>query len=351
MKKLLFLMSALFLALPTLAQDFTYEYEGQTLTYTVLDEEKKTVEVKGLNISGELVIPATVSNGQSVHFVTSIADSGFNDCTELTSVTISEGVTSIGRGAFYYCTGLTSVTLPASISSIDELAFYYCSGLTNISIPDGVTSIGYGTFCLCAGLTSVTIPETVTSIGKEAFGACMELESITIPSNVTSIGDGAFNECLNLVSVTIPEKVTSIGYMAFSSCMSLNSVTLPASLTSIDEKAFAHCYDIDWIYYAAKDPISADTNIFSEQVYDRAILYVPKEAVGTCRQIDPWRRFVTIGEHDFNGIEEVIADFDGDAPYEIYNLNGVRVGDSIETLYPGLYIVRQGKTVKKIAVK
>lgn len=37
MKKLLLMMLGVLIALPAIALDFTYTYEGQTLTYTVID--------------------------------------------------------------------------------------------------------------------------------------------------------------------------------------------------------------------------------------------------------------------------------------------------------------------------
>lgn len=42
MKKFLLSMLGVLLALPGIARDFTYEYKGQTLTYTVIDEDAKT---------------------------------------------------------------------------------------------------------------------------------------------------------------------------------------------------------------------------------------------------------------------------------------------------------------------
>lgn len=42
MKKFLLFMLGALMALPGIARDFTYEYEGQTVTYTVLDEDAKT---------------------------------------------------------------------------------------------------------------------------------------------------------------------------------------------------------------------------------------------------------------------------------------------------------------------
>lgn len=182
-------------------------------------------------------------------------------------------------------------------------------------------------------MASVIIHEGVTSIGKNAFFRCEELTSVTIPGSVTSIGDGAFFLCTDLTSVTIPESVTYIGKNAFYGCTKLISV-----------------------YYAASDPIEGDSAIFfsedeNNNIYDKATLYVPAEAVEKCKQIDPWKNFTKIEAYDFSRIEEVIADFNADEPYEVFNLNGVKAGDSLNSLAPGLYIIRQGNTVKKIAVK
>ena len=59
-----------------------------------------------------------------------------------------------------------------------------------------------------------------------------------------------------------------------------------------------------------------------------------------------------------SGIEDVTADsgnesgdIDFSAPVEIYNLQGVRVSDSVENLANGIYIIRQGNNFTKIVVK
>ncbi|MCM1516983.1 MAG: hypothetical protein NC080_11360 [Paraprevotella sp.] len=66
----LFSIILILAVLPAWAEDFTYAYEGRTLTYTILDEEAKTCELKcgsgsraGNNVSGKLVIPSTVRYG------------------------------------------------------------------------------------------------------------------------------------------------------------------------------------------------------------------------------------------------------------------------------------------------
>ncbi len=176
--------------------------------------------------------------------VTSIGDSAFSGCTELTSITIPDSVTSIGDSAFSGCTGLTSITIPDSVTSIGRKAFYDCSSLTSVTIPDSVTSIGSAAFCGCIRLTSITIPDSVTIIGGDAFCACSALTSVTIPDSVTFIGSHAFDNCSSLASVTIPDSVTSIGDYAFFGCSRLTSITIPASVTRIGDSAFGNCENL-----------------------------------------------------------------------------------------------------------
>ncbi len=252
--------------------------------YYNLDATNQTAEVaQSSSVSGDLVIPSTVTYNSVTYSVTSIGYGAFSSCSSLTSVTIPNSVTSIGGYAFCDCTGLTSVTIPNSVTSIGSMAFYnvpnivYSGGATGspwgarsingyvdgylvysdntkttllacyaaaqgeIIVPNSVTSIGNSAFCDCTGLTSVTIPNSVTSIGGWAFQGCTGLTSVTIPNSVTSIGSSTFNGCSGLTSVTIPNSVTSIGVSAFWNCTGLTSIEIPNSVTSIGGSAFSYC--------------------------------------------------------------------------------------------------------------
>ena len=130
---------------------------------------------------------------------TSIAESAFQNCKGLTSVTIPNFVTSIGYNVFNDCTGLTSVTIGNSVTEIGSSAFIFCRGLTSITIPNSVTSIGYMAFSYCRGLTSITIPNSVTSISDYAFDGCSGLTSVTIQATTppTLGGSSAFSDTNN----------------------------------------------------------------------------------------------------------------------------------------------------------
>ena len=211
----------------------SYDFVSGDLRYKI-NEDGKTVTLFGYDgdkPSGEVVIPATVTNGDKEYSVTAIGDNAFSICTSLTSVTIPEGVTSIGRDAFFVvrhiinkskCTdpdhwgafvenGTVDGDLVYEDDTKAKLLVYVGKG-GEVTIPESVTAIGERAFINCTSLTSVTIPDGVTSIGESAFEYCESLTSVTIPNSVTAIGDEAFFYCTSLTSVTIPDINRKIKY-------------------------------------------------------------------------------------------------------------------------------------------
>jgi hypothetical protein len=163
--------------------------------------------------------------------ITSIENYAFQDCANLTSITISSGVTNIGASAFQHCSSLTTLSIPSSVTMIGSGAFANCGNLTSITIPESVTSIEDQTFLNCTSLANITIPVSVTAIRNFAFSNCTSLTNITIPNSVTTIEFGAFQGA-GLTSITIPNSVMSIGAGAFSLCKSLTNITMPERFTT-----------------------------------------------------------------------------------------------------------------------
>ena len=279
MKKILVFMLGVLLALPGIARDFTYEYEGQTLTYTVLDESKMTCMPKegnywapgklytsGNYVSGDLVIPSIAKDGDVEFSVTRIGEYAFCFNSDLTSVSIPSSVNKISRSAFYQCGALKDFTIEdgditleikgdaLELSPIERLYIGrnwvvkeevpISSGIKSVEIGNSVTALPPYAFSYCRGLTSVTIPNSVTKIGDWAFQLCTGLTSITIPNSVTEIGKGAFCDCGKPTSVTIPNSVRTIGNQAFAGWTGLTTITIPNSVTEIGNKAFEGCTNL-----------------------------------------------------------------------------------------------------------
>lgn len=85
--------------------------------------------------------------------VTTIYSNAFNNCDNLTSVTISNNVTSVG--GFSGCDKLKTVTLGNNVSLIESNAFYNCTYLEEIIIPKSVIEIGNSAFYYCMNLSDV----------------------------------------------------------------------------------------------------------------------------------------------------------------------------------------------------
>jgi len=165
----------------------------------------------------DVVIPSEI-DGVAVK---AIEISAFEGCTNITKVTIPDGVESIGYFAFANCSSLESINLPESLKEIKESAFSGCESITSVTIPDGITYIGYSVFNECSSLESITLPESIESIEPGTFTGCSALTGITLPKGIKIIGESAFSDCSGLKSITIPDSVTSIAEGAFDGCENL----------------------------------------------------------------------------------------------------------------------------------
>ena len=169
-----------------------------------------------------------------------ISESAFENCDNLTSITLPEGLESIGSSAFQDCNNLTSVTFPKGLLSLEDYAFSG-SSLISVTLPEGLQSIGNNAFQYCFNLTSVKLPEGLLTIGDFAFESCDNLTSITLPEGLQNIGYCTFNYCQSLTLVTLPESLESIDDYAFSGCSGLTSIMIPTNVEFIGYKAFDYC--------------------------------------------------------------------------------------------------------------
>ena len=343
--------------------------------------------------------------------LTSIGDYAFYYCEALTSVAFPTSLTSIGDEAFRGCYALTSVDLSStSLTSIGYEAFRGCYALTSVAFPTSLMSIGHYAFSGCEALTSVAFPASLTSIGDCAFQGCDALTSVDLSStSLTSIGDEAFSGCDVLTSVAFPASLTSIGYYAFKDCDALTNLTvdecnpafasrdnvlysknldtlvcyptgankevvIPDMVCSVREGAFPG--EVSTVYCQPQTPPTAVDgefqDMFTDETLMNAVLYVPVGTKAAYMKVDPWRNFWNIEEMDFAtvGIDGVAAQgvpsvtvrggaivVEGAAATDVVEVFAADgrcayrgASATISHLPGGIYVVRVGKHVQKVAL-
>ena len=222
----------------------------------------------------------------------SIPEYAFKDRTSLRNITLGRGVTSIGFRAFQNCINLTSVTIPSSVTSFGNGGtFLGCSGLTSCIFENGITSIAGGMFEECYSLSSVTIPNSVTIIQSFAFEYCYSLTNITLPSGLTSIGTAAFANCSSLTSINIPNSVTSIESTAFKYCSGLTSCTIGSGVTSIGQYVFQNCSSLVSVTVFATTPPSLGYRALDNT--NNCVIFVPSQSVEIYRTAYNWSDYAS----------------------------------------------------------
>ncbi len=176
--------------------------------------------------------------------------------------------------------------------------------------------------------------------------------------SVTSIGEDAFYKS-GVTSVTIPNSVTSISENAFLDCHQLEFVTIGSSVTTIGEHAFRYCYRLTELVSLAVEPpicgIGRYSSAFGDGVNRKTCrLLVPKESISKYKVAKDWKEFKYISE--CSGVDDVSIDTP-DAVYEVYNLQGMRVGSGMreaeitaDALPHGVYILVSPQGRKKLRI-
>ncbi len=199
----------------------------------------------------EITIPGVIDGKE----VKSIGTGAFKGNTDITRVTIAEGITSIGYEAFSGCENLTAVSIPSTVTNwndkasnnYESKAFENCTALSELILAEGLKILGQRAFQGCTSLERVSLPSTIEECHNQVFSGCSALKSLELKEGIREIGYKAFENCTALEEVNIPstienwDRIRSTGVMAathdcapFIDCTSLKKITFQEGLKTLN---------------------------------------------------------------------------------------------------------------------
>lgn len=219
-----------------------YPRSNANTSYTIGDNVTSIAESAFYSASNLTTV--TIGSG-----ITEIPSNAFDNATKLASVTIGENVTTIGSSAFNKAGSENSVSLnvtfngTSKLKTIGKSAFKESglkgSDLSGITLPDGLEKIGESAFESCTKLVSIKIPSSVNEFTTGAtFKGCIALTKVNFEDNpsLKTITLNAFYGCNALQVVTLPEGITTLSSGAFKPS-GLQNIYLPKSIGSINAGA------------------------------------------------------------------------------------------------------------------
>ena len=296
-----------------------------------------------------------------------------------------DNVVQISNIVFQNCTNLTSLTLPNSIVEIGSGAING-SNITDIYVPCGelerFQQMNYGhlmkyapkRFDIIAHNGNVDVPKDITICNESAlitaipdrgfyfvkwadgntdnpraieltqqdtdtiiaifdyllFGKCGKDNVLTWKFNPSTMalditGKGALSENYTygtfIESLTIGNEITSIGQSAFSRFENLKHITLGSSVKVLEYSAFAGCSAIETITCYSQHPPTVNEGALYGLDYS-TIVYVPADYLETYKMHDAW------GLYDVRAI--------GAASSDVTDVNVTPSDNSVDVAWPSV---------------
>lgn len=104
---------------------------------------------------------------------------------------LTDGSSAVG--AIYIPRSVTIDGINYQVREIAAAAFSGNSNISTVSIPEGVVKIGANAFYECLTLMNVYCPDTLEEIGANAFSGCTRLKNLYLGASLKKIGENAFN--------------------------------------------------------------------------------------------------------------------------------------------------------------
>ena len=246
------------------------EFEANGIRYKIGEDNTVSVVSRDVKYSGDISIPTWAYYQNTSYKVTSIGNSAFEGCVNVTSVSLPNSLTRIGNGAFWQCSSLKSVVIPDGVSTIGEGAFRNCYNLVSVFIPGSVTSIGSSAFDNCNNLNQVfSLIQSPFTINQNIF-TTYSTATLFIPKGTKSAYQ-AKSGWKKFTNINDEQKrtihVATAGTLShfISDCEKyyLEELTLSGELNDKDVRLIRNMSGIDWEYECPFCTLSEAVDIFT----------------------------------------------------------------------------------------
>lgn len=166
------------------------------------------------------------------------------------NIDIREGTVVITDGTFNDCPDVTSITIPASVERIGTDALLCGRKLFNLRAATDNERF--------RSVKGVLFNKDMTAL--IAYPAAAGADAYCVPDGVETVCEHAFFYAKNLKTICLSEGVKTLGAGAVSNCEKLVELRLPKSLETIEAEAVADCDALETVRYAGSE---ADWNAVS----------------------------------------------------------------------------------------
>ncbi len=256
------------------ADGVIWKASGNKLTAQKIGTTLTTDQTAPTVYAGDIVIKDKIEYGGKTYIVSSIA-SVFKD-SEITSVSIADGVATISRGCFSGCKNLKTAKFPADLVTFTGDMFANCTSLEEFEIPGTVKEVASNQFKNCSALRKLVIADGPTALELSA-GAFTVDEGITIPLEEV------------VLNRAIGAKYTAMDTKPFRGAKSLKKVTIGGSCVSLPASYFENSTLETVVFESAFTTLN--TNVFaatniSEITLPEGVTSIPASLMQNCKQLN-----------------------------------------------------------------
>ena len=193
-------------------------------------------------VDKRLIVPATVTNIESIIGKKEIEIADFSQCTDLLNIDTKAFEDDSPEEDSFEEDSFEEDSFEED--SPEEDSPEEDNTLKEIIFPKNITTI-IGRFNVIQSIEKIDLSQCdkLEKIEKDTFWGCDALKKVKLPESITAIEDNAFSFCYSLKEINIPNRVTAIGESAFEKCEALEKIDLLQcdKLKKIEKDTFWAC--------------------------------------------------------------------------------------------------------------